>query len=588
MVFARCSRDQALSWLCVLVALALWTCVPQPGPTALAAGPTAPQARPTAVAPVAPSATASPATGLEPHRFAVAAESDAAARTAMEVLEGGGSAVDATIAALLVSGVVQPVSSGLGGGGFALCWTAKTQQVTFLDFRETAPGGIRPKLYEARPLADSSRGRWVGVPGEVAGIAELHKRWGVLPLGELHRPAARIAREGFAVTPHMHRALRWNRAWVTRSRAFGAVFAPLGKLASRGVVVQNPALATTLERLASEGPTAFYRGVIGRDVVATARAAGSRIVLRDLRRYEVEQRAPVTLRWGEHQVYTVPPPSGGGLMVAQTLTMHGKDDLAALGYGSGAYLHLLAETFRGAVADRIRAIGDPMFIRTDVAKLTSVERMRSRRAGITLDGTRPPASLPLTDAGTSQIVTVDGEGNVALVASSVHSMFGAQLVTEGGFVLNDQLGAFTPKKLEQQYRAGRLPNVARAGARPVSSMTPTLVVVAGAPVLALGGSGGTRIPASVTQALLARLVFRRSAQQAVSDLRIQTPALGGLRIEAEAPAELVADLRSRGEAVESRLPDYSAVQLVVIGERDGTRWLEAASDPRKGGLAIVR
>ncbi|MBW2453853.1 MAG: gamma-glutamyltransferase [Deltaproteobacteria bacterium] len=588
MVSARWNRDQALSWLCVLAAIGLWTCAPQPGPLGPAAGPTAPTARPTVVASVAPSATASPATGPGAHRFAVAAESGAAAKTAMQVLERGGSAVDAAIAAVLVSGVVQPVSSGLGGGGFALCWTAKTQRVAFLDFRETAPGGIRPKVYEARPLADSSRGRWVGVPGEVAGMAELHQRWGVLPLGELHRPAARIAKEGFAITPHMHRALRWNRAWVTRSRAYGAIFAPLGKLTSRGDEVKNHALATTLERLASEGPSAFYGGAIGRDVVATARAAGSRIVLRDLKRYEVEQRAPVSVRWGEHQVYTAPPPSGGGLMVAQTLTMHGKDELTSLGYGSGAYLHVLAETFRGAVADRIRAIGDPMFIKTDVAQLTSVERMRSRRAGITLDKTRPVASLPFTDAGTSQIVTVDAEGNVALVASSVHGMFGARLVTDGGFVLNDQLGAFTKKQLERQYRAGRQPNVARAGARPASSMTPTLVVRSGAPVLALGASGGTRIPASVTQALLARLVFGRSALQSVSDGRIQTPALGGLRIEAEASADLVADLRARGEAVENRLPDYSAVQLVAIGERDGARWLEAASDPRKGGLAIVR
>ncbi len=521
------------------------------------------------------------------HRFAVAAENPSAAATAMQVLERGGSAVDAAIAGMLAAGVAQPVSSGLGGGGFALCWSAKGQRASFLDFRETAPGGIRPKHYEARPLADRSRGKWVGVPGEVAGIEALHQRWGVLPLGELFRPAAQLARQGFVVSRHMHRALRWKRSWVERSPVYAAIFAPLGKLATHGDQATNPALAKTLERLASEGPRAFYDGVVGRDVVATARAAGSRIVRRDLQDYQVLERAPLAVRWGEHLVYTAPPPSAGGLMVAETLTMHGQDELTATGYGSGAYLHLLAETFRGAVADRIRAIGDPAFIKADVAALTSPARMRARRAKISLAATRSAESFGLNESGTSQIVTVDEAGNVAVVTSSVNSMFGARLVTDGGFVLNDQLAAFTSKRLEQQYRAGRQPNAARAGARPVSSMTPTIVVRSASPVLALGGSGGTRIPASVTQALLARLAFGRTAQQCVSDVRIQAPAAGGLRIEAEADAALLADLRRRGEVIENRLPDYSAVQLVTIGARDGARLLEAASDPRKGGVAVV-
>jgi gamma-glutamyltranspeptidase/glutathione hydrolase len=518
----------------------------------------------------------------------VAAESPSAATVAMQILQRGGSAVDAAIAGMLAAGVAQPVSSGLGGGGFALCWSAKHQRASFLDFRETAPGGIRPQRYEMRPLANRSRGKWVGVPGEVAGIEALHQRWGVLPLGELFRPAAQLARQGFAVSHHLHRALRWNRSWVVRSSAYSPIFAPLGELSSHGDQRTNPGLAKTLERLASEGPRAFYEGAIGRDVVTTARAAGSRIVLRDLEGYQVLERPPLAVRWGEDLVYTAPPPSAGGLMVAQTLAMHGKADLSALGYGSGAYLHLLAETFRGAVADRIRVIGDPMFIKTDVGGLISAERMKARRAQIGLDTTRTAESFPLNESGTSQIVTVDEAGNVAVVTSSVNSMFGARLVTAGGFVLNDQLATFTTKRLEQRYRAGRQPNSPRAGARPVSSMTPTLVVRSAAPILALGGSGGTRIPASVTQALLARLAFGRSPQQCVSDLRIQTPATGGLRVEAEAEQALVADLRGRGEVVENRLPDYSAVQLVAIGDRQGVRLLEAASDPRKGGLAIVR
>jgi gamma-glutamyltranspeptidase/glutathione hydrolase len=282
----------------------------------------------------------------------------------------------------------------------------------------------------------------------------------------------------------------------------------------------------------------------------------------------------------------MPPPSAGGLLLFETLHTWSEADLAALGYGTGAYDHMLAETFRGAVADRLRAVGDPAFVKVDVDALAAPARMKARRAGLSPDATTPAEHFPMPESGTSHLVTVDEEGNVVTLTSTVNDMFGARLVTSGGFPLNDELDDFTPDPLEARFGVRHGPNAPRGGARPASSMSPTLVVQNGKTVLALGGSGGARIATGVTQALLAMLVFGRTPAQAVGDPRIETPASGGLLLDPGADGALVKDLERRGEVVDVK-PNFSAVQIVSMGERGGARHLDAAADPRKYGTAAV-
>lgn len=540
---------------------------------------------PPVTAPPIPPAPRTP----RPHRFAVAAESATAARIAMDILERGGGAADAAIAGILACGVTHPVSSGIGGGGFAVVWDAKTRSVSVLDFRETAPIGLRLRDYATRDrLPDKKRGVMVGVPGEIAGLAEIHHRWGKLAFADDLRPAADAAEHGFPVSAHLARALRWNEAWILRTPRH-AFLAPGRALLAVKETAKNPALAATLRRIGAEGKAAFYEGAIAEDVVATATSAGSRLTAGELRDYKVIDRAPLHTAWEGYDVFTMPPPSAGGLTVLETLHMHSKADLAKLGYGSGAYLHLLAETFRGAVADRVKWIGDPAFHRADVAALSSAPRMAARRARISLEATRTAERFVLDEAGTSHLVAVDDEGNVVALTSTVNNMFGSKLVTAGGFVLNDTLDDFTTTALERRFGLGpgRGPNAPHGGARPASSMTPTLVLRDGAPVFALGGSGGLRIVTGTTQVLLARLVFDRAPADAVADPRIDTPPTGGLSLDPGAPAAVVADLVRRGEVVDGTKPNFSAVQAVAIGARDGARYLEAGADPRKGGAAIV-
>jgi gamma-glutamyltranspeptidase/glutathione hydrolase len=551
---------------------------PPPPPGSVALTPTAD--------PPAPTPVVAPPPAPRPHRRAVAAESASAVKVAMEVLARGGNAVDAAIAGVLTSGVTHPVSSGIGGGGFAVVWDAKTKRIHALDFRETAPLGLKPS--EHWKPTEKKRGIAAGVPGEIAGLAEMHARWGKLAMGDDVSAAAEVAESGFALSAHMARALKWNESWLRRTPRY-AFFAPGGALLPVRATAKNLALGATLRRIAAEGPAAFYEGAIAEDIVGTARAAGGHMTVRELREYRVIERTPLHASWEGYDVYTMPPESAGGLLLVETLRMHSKEDLAALGANTGAYLHLLAETFRGAVSDRVHAVGDPAFVKIDVEALASAARMKARRATISLTATRPAEHFALDESGTAHMVVVDDEGNVVSITTTVNGMFGCRLVTSGGFVLNDELDDFTSQAIERRFgiRIGRGPNSPRGGARPASSMTPTIVLQGGSPVLAAGGSGGMKIPTATTQALLAHLVFGRSAADAVSDPRIDTPPSGGLFVDPTLPADVSADLAHRGEVPDATKPNFSAVQMIAIGTKEGVRFLDPGADPRKGGAVAV-
>jgi gamma-glutamyltranspeptidase/glutathione hydrolase len=530
-----------------------------------------------------------PATpGPTAHKYGVATENATASAIAMDVLAKGGSAADAAIAAVLAVGVVHPVSSGIGGGGFAVVWDAKKKELTVLDFRETAPIGLVAEDLIKRPPSEDKRGAMTGTPGEIAGISEIHARWGKLAFVDLVRGAADAAEKGFPVSAHLSRALKWSEKWVTSTPRYG-FFAKAGAIVPAGEMVQNPALAATLRKIGAEGKKAFYEGTIAADILATARAGGSHLSEKDLKSYQVAERKALRTQWEGYDIATMPPPSAGGLMMLETLHMHSKADLVAHGFGTGAYEHLLAETFRGAIADRVRKVGDPAFIKLDVDSLANEARMKARRAKISMTATIPAEKIPVEESGTTHIVTVDAEGNIVSITSTVNNLFGSRLVTEGGFVLNDELDDFTNDRLYKQFGVLDGPNRPRGGARPVSSMTPTIVFKDGKPILALGGSGGTRIATGTTQVLLAHLAFGMPVQQAVSAPRIETPPTGGLLVDVAMGVAAIQDLEKRGEVVDTSKPNFSAVQAISITEGpNGSRVVETGADPRKGGVGAVQ
>lgn len=526
-----------------------------------------------------------PSLAAEPVRagWAVSTESAAATREAVQVLAEGGTAADGAIVAALVAGVTAPTSSGLGGGGFALGFSGHDQQVYCLDFRETAPRGLDARPFEKRPLPPELMGHLVGVPGEIKGLFTLHQRAGKTPWAQLLMRAERHAREGYFVSPHLAAMLKNAAPKLTQVPGFAGLFYPHGKPALVGTRLTHPALGRTLALLANQGPDGLYRGAIAEEIVATAARFGSSITMDDLGRYQVRERTPLRVEFEQTEVYTMPAPSAGGLMVSQLLQLYSAEELRQLGHGTPAYQHLLAEGMRGALADRMRYASDADVQPFDMAGLTAADRLKKRRSSITLDRTHALPRFGLEEHGTHAIVVADRERNVISLTTTVNRLFGAKIYAENsGIILNDQLDDFAELEDVTPFGLKESPNRPRPDARPVSSMTPTLVLSNRRPVLALGGSGGMTIATNAVQVLLSALVFDHPAQKAVSAPRFYIPTSNfSIMLDPGARPEHVKSLEERGEVVATMPFLTSAIQLLKFQESG----VDAAADPRKHGLA---
>ena len=549
---------------------------------------------------VAPGSRAQP----KPAHVAVATENAVASREAMAQLDAGGNAVDAIVTAALVSGVTAPSSSGLGGGGFAMLWRAATREPYVLDGRETAPAAIDATAFEIRPFKAAERGRATGVPGELAGLFELQHSFGKRKWRDVVLPASRVARAGFPISPHMATVLfgltpktpagfhdsAYKEAYaeqvVATDPGIASVFFPGKKAGTDGQRVTNPKLARTLETIAAQGKVALYEGALGRDLFASVQQKGGALSAGDLKAYRPLARTALHVRWEGYDVYTMPPPSAGGLMVAETLGTFSKPELQRLALNSGAYQHTLAEAMRGALADRLRYLGDPDFEQLDVPALLDPKRLAARKQLISSERTHALPRFESDEHGTHHLLVVDAEGNVASITTTVNTAFGAKFSgAQSGIVANDELTDFNRLSDVTPFGLTQSPNRPRPGARPISSMTPTIVVKDGKVVLALGGSGGPLIATNVTQLLLARLVFGLSPDALVHLPRFAVPSSGpSLLLEAGAAQPLLDDLAWRGETTLVMPKNPTAVQVIAIDDTGVT----AASDPRKHGSALTR
>jgi gamma-glutamyltranspeptidase/glutathione hydrolase len=504
----------------------------------------------------------------------------------MDAMARGGSAAVGAIAAALTAGLMVPVSSGIGGGGFALVWEAKTKKATILDFRETAPAAFDAAGFEKK---DAPRGSSVGVPGEVAGLIELHKRLGKLPFASLVEPVARQAEQGFEVPAHMARMItKAGKYFPGVPQLLGVLFPGSGSVGA-GSIVKNPALAATLRIVGQRGAAGFYEGPVARSIVAAVRKEGGALTEEDLRSYRVIEREPLRAKWGDFEVLTMPPPSAGGVMLLETLGMFSPAEAAALLPSTADGAHTLGEVFRGSYADRVRGVGDPELGKLDIPGLLAPARLARRRAAIDPNKTTKPSAFVQEDHGTSHLIVVDAEGNVISLTTTVNNPFGARFVAEEtGVLLNDELHDFTTHEQGARIGVAEPPGAPRAGARPPSSMTPTLILRGGVPALTLGGSGGLRIATGVTQTTIGVLAQGLSAEEAVRRPRVHTAQDGSLLIEAGSlKPESLASLAARGEAVREE-DNMSGIQALFFRRSGGSVTLEPAADPRKFGLAEAK
>ena len=532
--------------------------------------------------------------------LAVAADHAEATRAALEALHAGGNAADGAIAAALTLGVVGPNASGLGGGGFALVYIAKERRAYALDFRETAPAEVSTDAIVARATHDepARRGVAIGVPGEPAGLEWLSKRFARRSLAADAATAAALARNGFAVSRTVLRSVDWVHEEISTSPGLEAEFLlPGGAAIPFGRILRRPELAQTITRFGAEGARPFYQGDIAREIAKAVTGLGGTMTLADLAAYQPRERDPLSRNIDGRTVVTFPAPSAGGLMLLELLTMFGASrtsPLAPMGFESSAYLHTVAEGIRGALADRARIAGDPDLepgVGAAYDRALDPQQLAARRAKIDPNRTHSAPEFRLREQGTSHVVVADREGNVISLTTTVNEAFGARVLAgETGILLNDELDDFsTPSDVKPFSVIGLGPNRPRARARPVSSMTPTLVIENGVPILAVGGSGGGRIATGVTQAVLARLVFGLDPGACVSAPRVHvdgpTPEL---LLPSDVPEDVRQGLRARGETVREERYPFAAVQMIAWerGQYGGARVLSAA-DPRKEGFAVA-
>ena len=421
-----------------------------------AAGPTVPFVS----TPPAPSAAAPPPKGLTVPHAAVASDHPLASAAGVSVLKAGGNAVDAACATALALGVLHPESSGIGGGAFMMVYVARDKKVYALDARERAPSATTAAAYmkDGHAVAELSQrgGLAVAVPGEVRGLGEMVRRWGKLPFGRCVDPAQRLATRGFPVSSHLARSL----AGLDRSDDAGAnrrfidLFAT--KTLREGSTWRRPDLAWTLGKLRA-GPDAFYKGEIAKEIVGAVRAAGGVMTEEDLARYATVDRTPVETAYRDLRVLSMPPSSSGGVALIETLGILAArypNGIAAAGdaRGSATQLHVLAEAFKHAFADRARFLGDTDFVPVDLPHLTRptyhAELARRIKPGVVLPrdayGTLGPPPAPRKDAGTAHLSVIDREGNAVALTTTVNLGFGAHLVAgKTGIVLNDEMDDFS-------------------------------------------------------------------------------------------------------------------------------------------------
>ncbi|MDQ0348360.1 gamma-glutamyltransferase [Ancylobacter vacuolatus] len=555
----------------------------------------------------APEAASALATGQKTaagRDWMVTAANPLAAEAGVAMLRAGGNAIDAMVAVQLVLGLVEPQSSGLGGGAFLVYWDAAAGTLTTFDGRETAPRAATPTLFQnaqGEPLAFMEAvigGRSVGTPGTPALLETVHKRYGRLGWDAPFAPALELAENGFAVSPRLAGLIASDVATLARDPATRAYFLdPAGAPLAEGTRLKNPAYANTLRALREKGAGAFYEGALAQGIVAAVRGSANPggLSLDDLRDYAVKERPPVCGAYRGLNVCGMGPPSSGALTLGQILGLLEPYDLKALGPASPEAWRLIADASRLAFADRERYIADTDFVPVPTKGLLAPDYLGARAKLLAGDDALPEvvAGMPRWDhamapparadgaapelPSTTQITIVDDDGNVVSMTSTIEAGFGSRLMV-GGFLLNNELTDFSFRS----HRDGvPVANRVEPGKRPRSSMAPTIVLKDGRPVLALGSPGGSQIIGYVAKTLIAHLDWGMSLRDAIAAPNVLA-RFDAVEIEAGTTAEALAPgLSELGFTVKTG-PMTSGVQAVAITPQG----LVGAADPRREGVAI--
>jgi len=526
------------------------------------------------------------------HGMVVTREANAT-DAAVAVLRSGGNAVDAAIAAGFALAVTHPSAGNLGGGGFMLIRMADGR-ATFLDFRESAPAKASRNMYigaDGKPSRDSISGwRASGVPGTVRGLEYASKKYGRKPWAELVAPAIELAMRGFPVSYDLSAGLKAAREELDPYPDSKRIFLKNGRFYEPGERFSQPELGMTLERIAHGGAREFYEGDVARRLAAAMESHAGTITLEDLKNYKVVERQPLTGNYRGYEIITSPPPSSGGVAMIEVMGMLEGTGYEKAGAGSAAAIHRVAEALRRAFADRAEYLGDPDFAKVPVAGLLAPDYLARLRQSIDPEHATPSAQVRAgkpagyEGAQTTHYSVVDGEGNAVAVTYTLNNSYGSGVTAPGlGFLLNDEMEDFAAQPGGPNM-FGLIQGEANAiapGKRPLSSMTPTIVLHDGKLFLVTGSPGGPRIISAVTEMVLNALDFGMDVQDAVNWPRFHHQWLPDtLYVERGTSPDTVALLVARGHKVETI---RSMGEVEAIQAAGGQ--LEGATDPRSEGKA---
>jgi gamma-glutamyltranspeptidase/glutathione hydrolase len=532
---------------------------------------------------------ANPAPATHPPGAAIASGHALATQAGLDTIRAGGNAFDAAVTVSSVLSVVEPISSGLGGGVLFLLHDGKTGKDSFLDAREIAPAAATPAVYLDKDgnldPDKAENGPWsAGLPGLPAALVELAGKHGRLPLARSLAPAIRLAREGFPVYARLERGYASRREVMERYPGTRALFLADGDPPQVGETLRNPDLARTFELLAEKGFDGFYRGDVAAKLVASVNAEGGQWTAQELAAYQVREREPIKFRYRDWDITTAPPVSSGGVALAEILNMASGWDLSKL--DQAHRVHVLVEAMRRAYRDRTIYLGDPDFVKIPLARLLNPDYAAGLRATINPDKATPSALLPgqpapLEDDETTHFSIIDAEGNIVSATQTVNLLYGSGLVAEGtGVILNDEMDDFALKPGTPNAFGvmGFDANKPEPGKRMLSSMTPTIMASPGK-VAALGAPGGSRI---ITEVLLGILGYDDglSAQQVAALPRFHHQWMPDV-ISAEKGAfddTTVKALQAMGHTVNAGEGSWGNLQTVAWDRIADT--LEGGSDPR--------
>lgn len=523
-----------------------------------------------------------------------------ASEVGLLMLQQGGNAVDAAVATTLAISVVEPFSAGIGGGGFLLLREGKTGVIKALDFRERAPLAATRNLYldpqgKVRPQASTDGYLAVATPGTIAGLSEVHQRYGKLPWQQVVAPAIRLAEQGFPVSWRLSQAIAAQKT-LRQNPAARQIFTHNGQPLVPGERLIQRDLAKTLQAVA-KNPQSFYTGAVAQSIARDMATQQGLITLKDLQRYRPLWREPVCGNFAQARICSMPPPSSGGVHLLQMLNILGTEDWKALGWHHPDALHRLVEAMRIAYADRAEYLGDPDFVKVPVKALLSPAYAQQRRREIDLQKARPSSQVRAVDpatlqrygqesSDTSHLNVVDNQGNAVSLTFTINLGFGAGIVVPGtGIVLNNEMDDFAiaPNIPNAFGLVGRDANAIAPGKTPLSSMTPTIVTENGQLRLVVGSPGGSTIITTVLQVVLNVLVYEMDAQRAIAAPRLHHQWLPDrLRVEPFGLDPLtLAELQRRGHTIQQSSNWGNASAIVQTA--DG--WLQGAADPRGEGAA---